>query len=107
MPWVLIPLVAIIAWAIVERSKNLSAGGGDVQRVLDDLLRRLEEAEAERRRLAQRVEHLEAIVTDEGWELDREARAALGGGTRPPLSLPDTHDAPEAEATRTRPRQRE
>ena len=106
MPWVLIPLVAIIAWAIVERSKNLSAGGGDVQRVLDDLMRRLEEAEAERRRLAQRVEHLEAIVTDEGWELDREARAALGG-TRPAVSLPDDEDTPEAEAARMARRQRE
>ncbi|MDX1421434.1 MAG: hypothetical protein R3181_15825 [Rubricoccaceae bacterium] len=78
MPWpFLIPIVAILAWALVEMSKNRQAAGGELPKALADLTDRLEAMEAERARLRQRVEHLEAIVTSEAYELEREARRAL------------------------------
>jgi uncharacterized protein YlxW (UPF0749 family) len=110
MSWVLISIVAIIAWALVELSKQKGAGGGDLRRALDELARRLEAAEAERARLTQRVENLEAIVTSEPLELEREARRALlrlgqelpGGGGAPPLALEEGIEDLSGEARAAR-----
>lgn len=66
MPF-LIPIVGILAWAAVQVSKNMSAGGSAE---IDDLLVEmaalsddLDEAHAERQRLRARIESLEAIAT--------------------------------------------
>jgi len=108
----LIPIVAILAWAIVEASKNLSKGGlsQKAEAVLRALGDQLDEAEAERARLRQRIENLEAIVTSETYELEREARRALPrpgqelaeGGGPPPLAIEEhgAEDDDEARAAR-------
>ncbi len=92
MPWVLISIVAIVAWALVEMNKSRGAGG-DFRRVLADLTGRLEASEAERARLVTRVENLEAIVTSEPYELERAARQAL-----PPAAL-NVAEGDAAEST--------
>jgi hypothetical protein len=112
MPWVLIPIIAIIAWAVVESAKYRSRAGlsGEAEAVLRALGDQLDEARAEQARLTQRVENLEAIVTSEPFELEREARRALprpgqalpeGGGV-PPLALeePETAEDDAAQAAR-------
>jgi hypothetical protein len=84
MPWVLVPVIAIIAWAITEVAKYRSKGSSvDLQRLVEALGHQLDEAEAERTRLRQRVENLEAIVTSDHYELDREGRLALEAPPQP------------------------
>lgn len=74
MIWVLVPLVAIMAWAFTEAAKHRAAGS-DSKLLIDALSGRLDEATAERERLRTRVQNLEAIVTSEAYELEREVRA--------------------------------
>ncbi|MEL6614481.1 MAG: hypothetical protein AAFQ43_02015 [Bacteroidota bacterium] len=66
MPF-LVPIVAILAWAAVQVSKNMSAGGSanldEVMMELAALSDDLDEAHAERQRLRARIESLEAIAT--------------------------------------------
>ncbi len=56
----------------------------------DDLRRDLDEARAERDALRARIEALEAIVTDDGFDLEREARRV---GIAPRLDLDALPDA--------------
>lgn len=107
MPWVLIPIIAIIAWAIVESQRHRSAGGAEFDRLTADLLERLENAEADRARLQQRVENLEAIVTSEAYEVERQARQALPDAERPLLDLDDTGVSDEEQVARRARRLRE
>ena len=108
----LIPIVAIIAWAIVESAKHRARGGlsGEAEQMLRALGDQLDEARDERLRLRQRIENLEAIVTSESYELGRDElerapQRALPrpgqelpeGGGKPPLAL-DEEDAPDDEA---------
>jgi hypothetical protein len=95
-----VAIVAILAWAftrVVESGTRGGAGAPDprLEEALREMLARLEEAEADRVRLRQRVENLEAIVASEQFELDREARQALGAAPPPTPRL--TLDEPEAE----------
>lgn len=107
MSWVLISVVAIIAWALVEMNKNKSRGGGDLARVVTDLQAQLAAAAAERERLTHRVENLEAIVTSDDFELEREAQRAIPapgrelpeGGGLPPLAI-EEHGTPEDDEAR-------
>ena len=99
----LIPIVAILAWAIVESSKHRAKGGlsDEAERLLQALGAQIDEGEAERQRLRERIQNLEAIVTSETYELDRTT-ARLGtelpeAGGRPPLALDEPLDADEAE----------
>jgi hypothetical protein len=104
-----VAVVAILAWAATRIIQSgTQAGSGAARGQLEDVVKRLEAAEAERARLRQRVENLEAIVTSEHYELEREARRALPappgrelaeGGSRPPLAL-EEHDAPEDDEAR-------
>ncbi len=75
MIWVLVPLVAIIAWAFTEAAKHRAAGSGDGL-LIEALAEQLDEAADERDRLRKRVENLEAIVTSEHYELEQQTQAA-------------------------------
>ena len=70
-----VAIVAIIAWALVSmqsiRSKS-GAGAAELRQEMERLTRTLAEAEAERTRLTERVQNLEAIVTTEAYDLLRE-----------------------------------
>ena len=75
MIWVLVPLVSIIAWAFVESAKHRAAGA-DGKALFEALADQLDEATADRERLRQRVQNLEAIVTSQHYELEQQAQAA-------------------------------
>ena len=75
MSWVLVPLVAIISWAIVEMAKHRAAGS-DAKLLIEALADQLDEAAEERERLRKRLENLEAIVTGDSYELEEEAGTA-------------------------------
>ncbi len=114
----LIPIVAILAgtWAKVEKMKASTATR--LSQATGHLEDELQTARADRDRLRQRIEALEAIVTSEGWDLEREARrAGLGGATRAGLADPggepsrldptllDAEPAPTTPASRQRTRE--
>ena len=91
----LIPIVAIAAGAytkVAQMRAETDARLGQATGHLEDELR---EAQAERDRLRKRIEALEAIVTSEGYDLEREARKA--GLGRIDTGLLD--DLPEADPT--------
>ena len=110
MPWALIPIVAIIAWAVVEAAKYRAQGGAspELERLVEALGFQLDDAAAERERLQQRIQNLEAIVTSEHYELDRAAQEALEAPA-PRLSLEEgvPEDSDEAEVARRAKRLRE
>ena len=95
-----IAIVAIVAWALVSmmsiRAKG-GAGTAEVEEALARMAEALDAAEAERKRLTERVQNLEAIVTTETYELarhDPEQAAAR-------LKLPEEEEeTPEAQAAR-------
>lgn len=102
MIWVLVPLAAIISWAIVESAKARAGAGfsSEADGLLQALGAQLDEAQAERDRLRERIQNLEAIVTSDTYELD-QTTARLGrelpeAGGRPPLALDDPMDHDEA-----------
>lgn len=94
----LIPIVAILAGTYKEvvRTRAKAADLGDAT---GDLRRSLAEARADRDRLRARIEALEAIVTDDGFDLARDARRA--GLDLDALPDPRSDAAPTAR-TRTR-----
>jgi len=100
MPF-LIPIVAILAGTYAKVMKMKTETARELGRATSHLEDELADATAERDRLRQRIEALEAIVTSEGFDLEREARAA---------GLLDDHllrdDAPEADARAVRRRVR-
>lgn len=100
----LIPIVAILAgtYLKVEKMKTDAAALPGRDGALDA---ELEQAKAERDYLFRRVEALEAIVTSDGFDVEREARRAgitgAGGRIDPTLLDPD-RSAPEAESAARR-----
>lgn len=106
MIWVLVPLVAIVAWAMVESAKHRAAGS-DSKLIIEALAEQLDEAAAARDRLRKRVEHLEAIVTSEHYELEQQAQAAGISRIDPTLLDADPlTDEQEVERLAKRARQR-
>ena len=104
----LIPIVAIIAGVYYEVTKIKAEAATQLGRATDHLDDELAEAQAERDRLRQRIEALEAIVTSEGYDLEREARAAgvvpagrIDPGLLDATAPPPTEPAP-APRRRTR-----
>jgi uncharacterized protein YlxW (UPF0749 family) len=99
----LIPIVAITGgiYLEVQKTKSKSAAAlRDATAHLDDALA---EAEAERDRLRQRIEALEAIVTSEGYDLEREARTAgIDRIDVDLLDIPAPSDARERTGRRVR-----
>ena len=106
MIWVLIPLAAIIAWAIVESNKH-HAGGADSKLLIEALADQLDEATEERDGLRKRLENVEAIVTSDSYELDQEAQDAGVSRIDPTLldGDPQTNER-EAELLAKRVRER-
>jgi hypothetical protein len=110
----IVAIVAIAAWALTRVIQSDSQTGAEWVKAhggeaLEALQQRVAQLEAERQRLTQRVENLEAIVTSEPYDLDREARQALAAlptalpeGGRPRLALeePDTPEDDEAQVAR-------
>jgi hypothetical protein len=84
----LVAIVAILSSALVKISRDRAQTDAAQGRQLRDVLDRLDAVEADRDRLRTRVEALEAIVTDEDYDLDREARALLGRTGAPPVEAP-------------------
>ena len=95
-----IAIVAIVAWALVSmmsiRNKG-GAGSAELEEELARLAEALGAAEAERERLTQRVQNLEAIVTTETYELARHDPAKAAAR----LELPDPdEESPEEQEAR-------
>ena len=104
----LIPIVAILAGAYQRVTKikaDTAASLKDATCHLDD---ELADARADRDRLRRRVEALEAIVTSEGFDLEREARRAgitdAAGRIDPTLLDPDDLGTGADRPTRRRTR---
>jgi hypothetical protein len=107
----LVAIVAILAWAIVQASRNWAEGASqstpsaEQQELVQEVLHELEAAKADRKRLTQRVQNLEAIVTTETFDLARENPEAAAA--RLDLPEPDEEERPadqvEQIARRARP----
>lgn len=98
MPF-LVAIVAILAGTYVKVQKENARTAAQLGRATDHLEEELAAAQAERARLRQRIEALEAIVTSEGYDLEREARrAGIGRIDADLLDLP----APEGSARASR-----
>ena len=103
MPF-LVGAIAILAGAYVRTAKIKAEAARGLRDATGHLEDELDAAEAERQALQRRIETLEAIVTGEGFELEREARRA--GLLGLDLDAPDL-DAPDPElAPRRRSRAR-
>ena len=102
MPF-LIPIVAILAGAFVKVAKLKAETAAQLSRATSHLEGELADAQAERDRLRRRIEALEAIVTTEGFDLEREARRAGltdASGRVDPTLLDLDLDPPEPERRR-------
>ncbi|MDX1530957.1 MAG: hypothetical protein R3362_05470 [Rhodothermales bacterium] len=96
---ILAAMLLFAFWAYLDHRQKMAGKGvpSDVDRTLAALTERLEAAEAERERLTQRVQNLEAIVTTETFDLARENPEAA----RARLELPEEpEETPEARAER-------
>ena len=99
----LIPIVAILAGTYTKVEKMKAETAAKLGRATDHLGDELADARADRDRLRRRVEALEAIVTSEGFDLEREARRAGitdAAGRIDPALLDDDPDRLGAEADR-------
>ena len=96
----LIPIVAILAGTYAKIAQTKAETAAQLGRATGHLEDELEEARRDRARLQRRLEALEAIVTSEGYDLEREALAALrrpaGDGAR--QRADSTRHAPEPGA---------
>ena len=99
--WILIPLAGIALAGFSEwlkykrKTASIDTTTGELEAELSSLQAELDEQREERRRLVQRVQNLEAIVTSEAWETlghDRELAKA-----KAPLQLPDADEAADAD----------
>lgn len=93
----LIPIVAILSGTFTKIAALRSETSAQLGRATEGIERALADAQADRDRLRRRVEALEAIVTSEGYDLEREARAAgiTGGAGRIDAGLLDVAAPPE------------
>ncbi len=93
--------IVFVGWFFVMVLQHMSrsqraASGKDA----DALKAALAETEAETARLRQRLEAVEAIVTDEGFDLERDARRALTGGPLASALVFEPDEAGPEEAAR-------
>ena len=100
--WILIPLAAIALAGFSEwlKYKRTTANLGNATEELDtavtSLNKEMGELREDRKRLIQRIQNLEAIVTSEAWEAlgsDRE----LAQAKAPPLQIPEAEEPDDAE----------
>ena len=101
----LIPIVAILAGTFSSIAKMKAETAAKLGRATGHLEDELADARSERDRLRTRIEALEAIVTSEGYDLEREARAAgvVPAGRIDPALL-DAPAPPDAERAAAPPR---
>jgi hypothetical protein len=89
--WIVLAVIAagmFSEWIGLRKEQaRLGAGVADSDTRLDALR---QELEAEQERLRRRIEHLEAIVTDEAWDARTPSRAQL--------DLPPAEELPEERA---------
>ena len=110
----LVAIVAILAWAFTRIVQSGSETGAEWVKAhggeeLEALKKQVAALTADRQRLTQRVENLEAIVTSEAFDLEREAQRAIpappgrelpeAGGV-PPLALEEPEAGAEDDAAR-------
>ena len=72
----LIPIVAILAGTFSKIAQTKAETAAQLGKATGHLEDALADARADRERLRRRVEALEAIVTSDGFDLEREARRA-------------------------------
>ena len=95
--WVLIPIAAMLVpiakqWLkMKEQTARLGNSANDLRR---------ETLSTERDRLVQRVQHLEAIVTDEAWDTLGEDPELAASKAR--VSLPELEESPTEEENEQR-----
>lgn len=101
--WVLIPLAAIAVGAFKEwlkfkaKQDRLGTSTAELERVVDGLRQDLKQSEDSRRRLVERIQNLETIVTTEMWDVvhgapgQRESRPRPAE-RKPQLELPEEED---------------
>jgi peptidoglycan hydrolase CwlO-like protein len=88
--WILIPLAGIALGGFSEwlkfksKQERLGASTHELEGTVADLREALEDSEAKRRRLTERVQNLETIVTSEAWDAlhEGEEQPALRGDGR-------------------------
>ena len=99
----MIPIVAILAGTYQTVAKMKAKAGQDLGQATGHLEDALADAEADRDRMRRRLEALEAIVTSEGYDLDREARrAGLADGRIDGALLDPVDDRAGASAASSR-----
>ena len=90
-----------IGWFFVMVLRHMSRSQREASGKEAQALRAaLDEAEAERDRLRARIEAVEAIVTSEGFDLERDARRALGNDLLSPLAPEASGAAPRRQRVR-------
>ena len=107
----LIPIIAILSGTYAKIAKTKAEAAAQLGRATGHLEDELAHAQRERERLRRRLEALEAIVTSEGYDLEREARRAgladPAGRIDPTLlDVPSAADARQPAATDDRQRSR-
>jgi chromosome segregation ATPase len=94
--WILIPLAALAVGAFEQwlkfraKQEKLGTSTKQLEGVVEDLTERLQESEATRARLEQRIENLETIVTSVDWDKVTALRPEA-----PRLEIPEEPDASE------------
>ncbi len=92
----LIPIVAILAGTYQSVQRDRAKAAERLGEATGHLDRQLAAAKAERDRLRSRIEALEAIVTDDGFDLARDARRAGLDLDALPDPLPDASATPRS-----------
>ena len=94
--WILIPLAALAVGAFEQwlkfraKQEKLGTSTKQLEGVVEDLTERLEDSEATRARLEQRIQNLETIVTSVDWDKVTALRPET-----PRLEIPEEDKASE------------
>jgi hypothetical protein len=105
--WVLIPIAAMLVpvakqWLkMKEQTARLGHSAHDLRQDMDRISAQMETLSTERDRLVQRVQHLEAIVTDEAWDVLGDDAELAASKTQVQLPIPEdltTEDENEQRA---------
>jgi len=95
--WVLVPLAALAVGAFQQwlrfkaKQEKLGTSAAELTGVVQDLTERLESSERNRRKLEQRIQNIETIVTSQMWDIVQSQE-----GTASAPKIPDSRiDLPE------------
>ena len=107
--WVLIPLAAIAVGAFKEwlkfkaKQDRLGTSAAQLEKAVESLREDLERSEESRRRVVQRLQNLETIVTAEMWDVvhgEGERSAQATRPRKPVLELPEDEDETADQVSR-------